>query len=50
MICFEDCVRCHGHENYQDRWQKDRFKSKSKTQNKGTKTIIQRLKSKTQST
>jgi len=48
MIHFEDCVRCHRHENYKDRWQKDRSTSKSKTQNKGTKIIIQRLKSRTQ--
>jgi hypothetical protein len=28
---------CHGHENYQDRWWDDRFKSKLKTQKKGPK-------------
>jgi hypothetical protein len=39
---------CHEHKNYEGKWQKDKFKSKSKTWNKITKTITQRLKPKTQ--
>jgi hypothetical protein len=40
------CSNCHEHKNYEDKWQKDKFNSKSKTSNKITKTITQRLKSK----
>lgn len=36
--------KCHGHENYKDGWQIDRFKSKPKTQNKGIKIRTQKLK------
>jgi len=41
--------KCHKPEKYKDKWWKDRFKSKSKTQNKWTKIRTQRLKSKTKS-
>jgi hypothetical protein len=32
-------LQCPEHKNYLDKWQKDRFKSKSKTWSKWTKTI-----------
>ncbi len=39
---------CHTHENYKNKWKKDRFKSKPKTWNKRTKTKTQMLQQKTQ--
>jgi len=39
---------CHKHKNYQNKWQKDRFKSKSETWNKGIKILTQMLKPKIQ--
>jgi hypothetical protein len=44
---LSEFVMCHEHDNYQDEWRKDMFKFKSKTQNKGTKKITQKLKLKT---
>ncbi len=41
------CSNYYMHKNYKDKWQKDMFKFKSKTQNKGTKTRTQRLKPRT---
>jgi hypothetical protein len=38
---------CYKHKNYQDKWQKDRFKFKSKIPNKRTKTRIKKIKPKT---
>jgi hypothetical protein len=46
---IENKEKCHGHENYKDGWQIDRFKSKPKTWNKGIKIRTQKLKLKTQS-
>ncbi len=37
---------CHELEKHKDKWWKDRFKFKSKTQNKGIKTRTQKLKPK----